>query len=557
MNRTIFLVFMFSKALLPYTITNTAEIYYHGTKTTTNAVYINHWKYGVISGKIMDTLNNQELLGVSVYLGTYTLTFSTYTYSISTPIWQDNENWEFKATKTGYYEKERMVSLSSSTTSLNFSLCPTKREIPNYTWRMVSFPVEPDGSAQILGNTLITGDDLGRQDQDKWRVYIWDEDASEDEYLSKYISPGTITSGLGYWFKYYNPGTISLFTRGTPTSGTLTIPLKRGWNMIGNPGVFRINKGNLKCQLGTYTYPLGSYTEGVFWGYDNVYKDENSLLPHYGYWIRAVSPCNLIFPAMEWDDYYESPGIFSLDNSFVRIFASQGIFEDSKVFGIKDNASDGYDFGLDLSFPPSALDSSLSLCFINQGERLARDIRKPGDDITFDVSIKGENKQIKLFFDGIENIDKEYQVFLVDSSNIFDLRKNPTYTLDSPRDIKIRLIKEGLIIQENKITKAITYPNPSRGELTFYIAIKTKGASLRVTIYNIIGQKVYEGPLMPAIGKSWERYSKEEGAYIYESTYSGRGSHNLPLANGLYFYEITSSALNSEAKALGKLLIKR
>jgi len=72
-------------------------------------------------------------------------------------------------------------------------------------------------------------------------------------------------------------------------------------------------------------------------------------------------------------------------------------------------------------------------------------------------------------------------------------------------------LKEEIPIQENKIVKVITYPNPSSGELTFYIAIKTRGASLGVTIYNIIGQKVYEGSLLPGYGKSWgDRFSKKE-----------------------------------------------
>ncbi|MEW6680778.1 MAG: hypothetical protein AB1297_07175, partial [bacterium] len=372
-------------------------------------------------------------------------------------------------------------------------------------------------------------------------------------YYSKYRSPGTISTGLGYWFKYYNPATISLFTQGTPRGATYTIPLKAGWNMVGNPSVFKLNKNSLKVRVGTNTYPLKSYTEGVFWGYDEAYQPKDTLLPHSGYWIRAISPCLLVFPKMEWDDEEYGTSCLALRDNEVKIIAKSGEIKTSLTFGISPSASDGYDFGLDLSSPPKALDSFLYLCF--KGGYI-RDIRKDEDDVTWDISISSK-APIELSFEGIENIDKEYQVFLVDSSNIIDLRKEPKYTLDSPRPLKIRLIKEGIIVQENRITKTITYPNPSQGELIFYIGLRAKGASLSVTMYNIVGQKVYEGSLLPTPGKSWERFSKEEQAYIYESKFEGKGSHNLPLASGLYIYEIRSYALNSESKAWGRLLIKK
>ncbi|MEW6102662.1 MAG: hypothetical protein AB1630_02395 [bacterium] len=553
-NKVFILALLWSLLAYPYTITNTAQISGANFSTiTTNSVYTTHYKRGILSGNIKDVLSNMPIFATLTLNGTSSGGFGTY--SIFNYILSDGTTRTFTASNPDYYEKTKITSLSSSTTNLNFSLCPKKRDIPEYTWRMVSFPADPSGNASILGNTLETGDDLGRIDQENWRTYIWDEDAIEDDYLSKYRNPATITSGLGYWFKYYNKGTISLFTQGTPSSATYTIPLKAGWNMIGNPSIFKINKNSIKEQVGTQTFNLGSHTEAVFWGYNEGYNDENSLLPHFGYWIRAISACLLVFPRMEWDDS-ETKGIslFALNDGYAKIIAKSGDITSNLVFGISPSASDGFDLGIDLSSPPKALDSSLYLCF--KGGYI-KDIRKDRDDITWDVSILGKNNPIELSFEGISGIDKEYQVFLVDGNNVFDLRKNPGYTLDSPRNLKIRLTKEGLAIQENKIVKIVSYPNPSQGELTFYIALKTKGASFNVTMYNIVGQKVYEGNLLPAPGKSWERFSKEEQAYIYESKFEGKGSHNLPLASGLYIYEIRSYALNSENKACGKLLIKK
>ncbi|MEW6680880.1 MAG: hypothetical protein AB1297_07700, partial [bacterium] len=466
-----FPIFAFS-----YTITNTAWIKCNELTTiiTTNAVYTTCYKEGILTGEIKDSLSGEELSNVDVSLNGSS-SVESGTYSIGKKISQDNTPVTFSATKTGYYEKQRIVSLSSSTTTLNLFLCPEKRSIPGYTWKMVSFPVEPEGNAAISGNTLQTGDDLGNTEQDNWRVYIWDEEAQEDDYYSKYRSPGTISTGLGYWFKYYNPATISLFTQGTPTKATYTIPLKAGWNMVGNPSVFKLNKNRLKVRVGTNTYPLGSYTEGVFWGYDEAYQQEDTLLPHFGYWINAASPCSLIFPSLQWDDS-EGMGIsaMALKDGYVKLIAKSDKVETNLIFGISPNASDGYDFGLDLSSPPKALDSLLYLCF--KGGYI-RDIRKDEDDVTWDISISSK-APIELSFEGISGIDKEYQIFLIDGNNIFDLRKKESYTLDYPRPLKIRLIKEGVIIQENKIVKVVSYPNPSKGELTFYIALKTKGASL-------------------------------------------------------------------------------
>jgi len=104
----------------------------------------------------------------------------------------------------------------------------------------------------------------------------------------------------------------------------------------------------------------------------------------------------------------------------------------------------------------------------------------------------------------------------------------------------------------NEIKIITSYPNPSSGEVTFRSTLLTEGADLRVKLYNIIGQVVAESGLI-----SKKDIDAEAQVCIYSSKFSGLNTSNQPLANGLYFFQITASENGKSISKIGRMVISR
>ena len=158
-------------------------------------------------------------------------------------------------------------------------------------WNLVSLPVEPEN----------TDRDVVLESIDEKYDEIWAFDSREDKWL-RYVPDGLpilndlneVMSGMGYWIKMNQPGTLTV--QGT-LPGTV-IALKLDWNLVG------YNSMDSKDILVALFSIDGKYTE--VWAYVEdkwlryvpdglpILNDLDSMDPTKGYWIKATED-------VDWD----------------------------------------------------------------------------------------------------------------------------------------------------------------------------------------------------------------------------------------------------------------
>lgn len=156
-------------------------------------------------------------------------------------------------------------------------------------WNLISVPVEP----QLTGALAQLGDDLPL-----FNVYQY--------FGGKFYNADSadIQAGLGYWVYVADNTQIDIVGLPVASGASITVPLKPGWNIIGNPFEAPLAWGdNVKLSCAGVASPLsqavaaGSISASLF-GFDgNAYTPLAAgaqLEPWRGYMVRSAVLCDLI-----------------------------------------------------------------------------------------------------------------------------------------------------------------------------------------------------------------------------------------------------------------------
>jgi hypothetical protein len=142
------------------------------------------------------------------------------------------------------------------------------------------------------------------------RIAVWQQ--SLGQYVLDPTSPADAPRlGYGYWVRLKAATDITV-PGAAPTSGTISVPLTAGWNMIGVPSTTAINVTSLKfvnpqdattpitwAQATSIQFNLVS---GSLYSYDpsagqyTTTDSSGQLQPWTGYWIRANDNTTLLIP---------------------------------------------------------------------------------------------------------------------------------------------------------------------------------------------------------------------------------------------------------------------
>ena len=136
------------------------------------------------------------------------------------------------------------------------------------------------------------------------RLAVWSP-LNIDYIFTPTAPANALSAGQAYWANFPQQTTITL--TGTPADPTknITIPLKTGWNMIGDPFLVAIPVVNLMFNKGTETYTQASNASNPLIG-PTVYEYNPGLHediftpaigPLQGYWIYAYANTDLTIPA--------------------------------------------------------------------------------------------------------------------------------------------------------------------------------------------------------------------------------------------------------------------
>jgi hypothetical protein len=418
-------------------------------------------------------------------------------------------------------------------------ICPKLRNIPANTWMMISPPAMPETITSVIGNTITVGSDLGNIDEMggfEFRTYKWYPNVEDDDLLAKYRRPGTITSGEAYWFKVYG-NYATLIASENPNYSTQTISLLTGWNMLANPYNFMVKKEALN--LGTTTEKLWAWT-------GERYESSDCLIPWKGYFFYPEEESTITISPIPYDEKDGSLSILSIDKGIIKLIARGGKYSDEGIIGFCEKRKSSHK-------PPIPFGEFVRLSVNGMYE----DIREIKDVNVFNISIANNTgNPVTLSWQG--DFPDGYDAWLIDGNNAIDMRENSKFKIQNSK-LKIKIMKpgKGLVIETLEITNVITYPNPAKNNVIVRISAKTSNASLRMEVYNILGQKATSLNLSQAPNKKWATFEEKEQAYIYEAGYSCTNTFNERLSNGLYFLKITASENSKETSKLGRMIIKK
>jgi len=145
-------------------------------------------------------------------------------------------------------------------------------------YQMISIPLQPlDREISHLFTQ-----ELGQYDPTSWRLFRYDPDRKT--YL-EFPDISTMSAGESVWIISREKKTITFYGQATSTEKNYRIPLKPGWNQIGNPfhfpvgweDVYRLNSGIVDPRLYQYQgLPSSPYIQA------------GQLMPGEGYWVKNI-----------------------------------------------------------------------------------------------------------------------------------------------------------------------------------------------------------------------------------------------------------------------------
>jgi len=408
-------------------------------------------------------------------------------------------------------------------------------------YRFISFPLnlnDPSVNASLL-------EILVPQSNKQWR--LWGIDPQKASSLEPYLEyPNTALGNFA-------PGSaLFLITRTTvnltsgvgktlPTLREYIIPLKPGWNMIGNPFNFGIPKSNIKPEI--LAESLVEYN-GAF------ARLALGLKPWEGYLIKVPNADTLkIYPAQEPADLPNtaSKQVSSPDWS-INITASCQFVQDLYSFvGVAKDADmewDRYE-----RFEPPPISDFVIVAFPHHEwkkypDLYATDFRPPsteGHVWEFTVNTNFPGQPVTLRFENLETVPENFEVHLLDCSVqlLQNLREEAQYQFGSSRNDdtkKFRLLVGTQSFIEQHSTEALgipathqvsqNFPNPFNPTTTIRYGLP-QAERVTLTIYNLLGEEVI---------KLVDHAEKKAGYHV--AIWDGRNREGRLASSGVYIFRL-------------------
>jgi hypothetical protein len=288
-----------------------------------------------------------------------------------------------------------------------------------------------------------------------------------------YETIDTIQPGQGFWLflsgdattAQYDPTTLrfpdNVFTTSVP------LPLKRGWNQIGNPYPYPLVLGQVvvvaasdpRRSLSFFEAAQRGVIRGVLYFWDEFsreYKftsDPNTpLLPHRGYWIKANEDIEFVYPPVFLPgtgfggviirSAEERP---NMPNDWrLQIVARTTRGADTQNFiGMSSGRSAG-----DIEEPPTPLpDRPVNLVILKSGTGapLMQEIRPLANRQQFDLLVEATaGEEVTLTFPNLNTVPQGYRLRLTDlnTGRTVDVRTTPEYRFVSTGRTRLHLTVE-------------------------------------------------------------------------------------------------------------------
>ncbi|KAA3618346.1 MAG: T9SS C-terminal target domain-containing protein [Calditrichaeota bacterium] len=443
------------------------------------------------------------------------------------------------------YDTEKNGLLGSNVKNIPFVIDASRRFVLRNRWLMVSIPrpIETVWQDFVVDSLL--------------QIYRWDND--EERYLPVHSfidQPHAmgeavwLISALGF------PLDISAFEQ-AGFEDSLSTPIVKGWNQVGTPvgyttswaDMFFVQANGTSISL-VEAANQGIITDAVYWyefkdddvqGYKWSSISEANAIPWRGYWMKSEEAGTLVFSTTAKDTIKESSSVLpksGIENSFNISLSNDKYMDDHNVFGVSNPEIQKRDIA-----EPPHIGSYCALYFTDQNRRLTRqlktDFADEDDVLEWDMVVESRESQvmhdIKWEMEKISTSGLYFYLVDEKKEKIIDMAKDGSYSLKPGSDLyrfKIYASQDETFrpkIVPVTFKLAQNFPNPFNPstKIRFGIPKSAEDKNVKLTIFNVLGQKVAE-----LLNKSFK-------AGYHEVEWNGLNNYGEQAASGVYFYRLT------------------
>jgi hypothetical protein len=425
------------------------------------------------------------------------------------------------------------------------------------TYQMVSVPARPDGGVKAALEAV-----YGAYDPAEWRALRWDP--ASDAYR-EYTAIDSLRPGQALWL--ITAGGDSLSLRGGQTVDASTpqlIPLRPGWNQVGNPFGFAVPWDSVRGASGLD----GAAVDGPVAYRDGAYRPgQETLAPWRGYFVFNATGerDTLVIPPVGGSDAETetaagpkalAKGASSEDGAYtVRLTARTRDGGPRRVWmGLRPRAKRGRD-ALDFAQAPHIGSSVRVSVQESVGGRTvphAGSFKPPADAgqaWTVVLAAPADREaatEVRLDFRGEGPLPAGQRRYVLDLGGERRVTPGASLTLAPGERRRLRVIvgteayakqhSEGVGLSSYETALRGNYPNPFGRETTLAYTLGRE-QTVTIEVYNVLGQRV----------RILVR-EKTQKAGLHRIQWRGENRYGDPVGSGVYFVRMRAKDFTATRK---------
>ena len=356
-------------------------------------------------------------------------------------------------------------------------------------------------------------------------------------------SPFTFSAGKAYWLIRKNPWVVNanVPTALLDTSGSVIVPLHKGWNTITNPFWLSVKWSDVQSVNGVAARsPLWAFNG------DAGFEQSVNLETYIGYYFfNTDSVASLRIPYGATSGVLKQADTTGGETWQAGLTLTAGEYSDrSTWFGAAPDARDGLD--IHDYRKPRAMGERPGTWFRRPDmdqtyEMFATDIRPPVKTLArwnIDVRTIGRDP-VTLAAEGVDRIPEEMDVYLIDPARArsSDLRQSAEYTFTSVTPVAQFVVlvgtREAVAAELSQVlprefSLGANFPNPFNPATTLPVSVPVS-ADVTLKVYNILGEEirtVHSGVL--EAGRHWMVWDgrNDAGSHGCDGRVSGASCHS-------------------------------
>ncbi|MDA1120030.1 MAG: T9SS type A sorting domain-containing protein [Bacteroidetes bacterium] len=396
----------------------------------------------------------------------------------------------------------------------------------------------------------------GKTNKKDWRILQYNGTTTSDLSTGSTLQPGT-----GYWFLAKESTTLNVGGGTTVNAGPgtpFTINLKLGWNLIGNPYLASLDWGDVvqhnidegvvtsEVETQVYYYTATGYnTKTTLGTFEGAYVMSSGAVTNFEIPITAAATGRKTTSTGRLISNFENSENWRLNFKIANGDLNHGL----GAIGMNRNAIEGKD-EYDLWSPPRFIEYiEMDFDLENEDYPVTQNVVRSTSEYTWEFNVGSSyDTPTLLQWDNemLSQVDGYFVLVNSETSEALDMKANGSMSIPGKLETSMKVIfslhDESILDQVSLLGDA--YPNPLKNEVNIpvYISGERDYYDIKVSLYNLFGQRVVE------------LLNSEVGKGSFEITWDGNDQSGTALPDGLYLYKLE---YDNRSIPFKKLMIKR